>query len=1290
MVSVDVVGIKTNKSSLSFRGHNIDANSEGSKVYKFYLPKVSYNNASLVLRKFLIDDNGNVKPIPKSSEIKIPYSNSNPVLEVDPSDLKLRNNEILGYRFIIDDKDFNDRSRFIDYDDKKYNISTPSSANILQTPSSIYHILPNTFNPNTAKKTYIDAYGHEVNVDAKTVVMNHVMKYDSTLNDVIEKIPHIKKMGFKRILSTPIFGQDTLSSHGYWTANPFQITESLGHIEDFDDLQINLFKNSMGFIADGAFTDEGLTGIHFMDILRNGKQSPFVNWFELHNFPLKKIGLGILPDTEKGYANMDIRVVNSPVIWSLNKEGKPVEDFGKENPNYNPHQETFIQLYDRRLTSTQQLNEDRVFLAYDIKNPLNKEDISGWTDSVLPYAFPVDATEIIKRAKLVITASRDLNDESIPAKEFLKSWEHFELTQAQNSSGVTLWTGNKDIAKLRFTAPVSKQNNFKKEAISHTMGEMTTLDVLKSTTQVQEYIKKVGIFWTNRTSKTLRRYIAQQLASANSPQEIHNTILSKAGSSLPAELKYLTLNQIEKADSVKNNNQAPTRIEEMFLEYPPEALEVNPFISSLFAYPVFQTNMEKILYSGSMKKATLRLLSEIDKARNSQNKLLDNNMLNPQTAAITQLISDDIARFLLIKGVAPKFDIDSLLAPQNSKFYEALKNISLDKMLLEKKTPEERAAYLLDKMNKNISNISADDIKKMSNYLANKIKNITPMHIKVSNLILDKTEAGLNWRIDAAKDIAEIENFNENEVSVEETWQEILNFWADFNNGVKRYNKHSYQIGEFTDTNFGYNQKNEKFKSAGQLEQSFMDKGSFTTQTNYSYLFSLLQSLYGGFAENGQGMNVGAFEELVPKLLFGWEDTPGYLYSGNKNNLSFSHVAVGNHDKQRISHTFSMNMPLAYNEWNEGFRNQIYDDLMSSSLHYASFFDDLRSSKSLDGNFYPETFGEKFGNVLNKVSPKNLTKMAALTDAFNEMLKTLSPNDIEQYGDKEYLLQKFTSEVEKIALNGKPEAKMFFYRNYETNIADIIKVALQEQDNFAEFLANNQGRLHKELTKQASIRGKELAKMMVALPGAPTLYAGDELLESGGEEKSRNVYLQNRNRLHWENLNDKENYSHVLEHKEALEKIFNLRNDKNLTSLINGDTTLLKWQGDAGDGRYVLGLYRYNDNDDSIILVHNRGFNSSRRLPDDAARKTKINYIDMGQGLIEQIGNRNYAHKTLEKEVGLPNKLEAGRIFVDALDENRHFVVHSDGNIYKMSQSGEISYEPIELDGSVTILKRAK
>ena len=1266
MVGIEAVNLNKNykKNKIAFAGHNLSSNDFGEKTYKFFIPKVSYkNDAILELKQFTRDHRGNVdlKTAVSLPPVRIPAGQH--YVEIPVSSFELGGNEVIAYRFLIDELPLNDHHRFVQIGDDRYNLADIPSGDVLETPKSIYHLLPGTFNPKLKNEKVINALGEEIAVDDRTARLNHFMKFDTNIQDIIEKIPHIKKMGFRRILSTPLFGQDNTSIHGYWTVNPYQITERLGSMEDFKKLQINLFKNSMGFIADGAFTDEGLAGIHLRDIMRNGEKSPFKYWFDLYNFPSEPLKLGILPDTKAGYNNFDIRIVNSPIIWTVDKEGMPTGDFGKSNNGYDSKKPTYIQIYDKRLTSLEQLKSDKVFYNYAIRNIPEKDDISDWMDSVMPYSFPVNVSEIYKKSKLA------LKNKDVPAKEFLKTWNHFELSTAKEASGLSLWTGNKDIAKLRFTLPSAKQKLIEESASSTIEGIKNKNAALEATEQVQDYIAGVGEFWTNKTAKILREYIANQFAGALTVSDFKNIILAKAGKDLPEAIKYITDVQIQRA--LEDNYEAakllllPENITDALAEYPLEALEVSDDITSIFAYPSFKEKVSEKLYPAAMKDATIKILEKIDKKNILAGNLLKNGEINEENISIFQLISDDIARFILIKGLSNSFNVDDIISYSPTSL-EKLKELSVAKLGLNACEPKEAEEKLFSILKSNIKNISDKDFEKYADYLANRIKDIDKDSIKVANLIIDKSEAGLNWRIDAAKDIAEIDDFVEYDADAIETWQALVDFWKRFNSGVKAYNSHSYKIGEFTDTAVSYTNTSKKIKNGGDLEQKIIENGEFTTQSNYNYMFSTLQRYFSAMPENNGDINVDASSLIKEKFLYGWDGVPGFLYSGDKNNISFSHVATGNHDKQRIAHTFSMNMALAYKDLNSNndLASEVYDDLLKSALHYSDYY-----------HFISE---RNLNELFRYISPKNLAKMAALTDAFNKALNkaNIDPKSAED------LLHIFTKALDELAAKSHPAEKTFFFKSFEDNYSDIIKLTSQKNETFEAFARKIEHIVHDEFTKPAQIRGIELAKVMVAMPGNPTLYAGDELLELGGEEKAKNVYLQNRNRNQWEKLETKD-YGNVQRYKNELAKIFNLRNDRHLTSLVNGDTILLQNQAATPYGRELTAMYRYNNNDDCVILFNNLGFNSSRHFGENVSDRTiYIPQITMSAG-------DYYKNDQIIDSVGLPPgfKLKPGTKFVDALDSTQKFIVCDDGNIRSINyQNGEY----IKVDSAAKILKQLK
>lgn len=1261
MVSVEgIVSYKVhNKNSqVSFRGHNLSSNDAGEKVYKFFIPKVYYDNADVIIKKFQLDRNGNPDTSSASDDIVVPIKKGTGFAEINPSDIGMTTNEVLGYKFVIDGKEYNDKHRLIHTPDgSTYNMADLLSTEVLQVPKSIYHIVPSSFNPQLKRTEFVNANEEAIIADEKTARMNHFMKFDTSLQDIIEKIPHIKEMGFRRILSTPIFGQDNLSSHGYWTNNPFQITSSYGTLDDFAKLQIELFKNSMGFIADGAFTNEGLTGIHIKDILRHGNRSPFKNWFEFFNYPASNIKLGVLPDSKRAYENLEIRVVNSPVVWSVDKSGKPTADFGKVNRGYDPEKETSIQIYDKRLTSMEQLKKDEVFKSYDIKNTQNPDDITDWTDSLRPYSFPVKASEVIAKAKLA------KSDEFLLPKDYLLKWNNFELASAKDASGLLLWSGNKDIPKLRFVFPDLKKQTIYDNAPTTYDAEREIQKIETATNEVQNYIVSVGEFWTNKTAKILREYIVNELGDARTPEEFQRIISIKSGFTLPEAMKNLSLTQIGNALSdnyaASQMLQVPFDTTEALKEYPLEAIEVSDDLTTIFSYPEFKENFDSEIMPIAEKLTNL-ILNHLDSQNLPYGKFFENNIPTQNGMKTLQLISDDIMRFLILKSLNPELTIEDSIS-HKKVILEKIKNISALKMGIDSQNPSVASDTLLAIIRHNMTKISSADINLFTEQIKNKLKNVTPEKIKIADLIIDKSEAGLNWRMDAAKDIADTESFTEGEASANETWGAVAAFWKKFNDGVRLYNNHSYKIGEFTDTDIPYNETSSKIKNAGNIEQKIIEQSGYTTQSNYNYLFELLQRYYSAMPEYAQDIeNKNAPELLWDKLIKGWEGVPGFLYSGNKNNIAFSHMAVGNHDKQRISHTLSLNSLLVYknfwNEygevnWNEQLQKEVLEDLSKSHLDKSSIYPMLKNN---------DLYG-----IFDTISQRNLAKMASYTDAMGVALQVTETDS----DTSDIILHEFTKALERLAIKGSEQEKNFFYKNFEATYEDILNIVKMTNPSAAEQIEEMQPVVHKALLEPARQRGIELAKLMVAMPGNPTLYAGDELLELGGEEKSKNFSFQNRNRLHWENLKSPD-YSHVKEYRDKLSKIFNLRNDKNLTSLVTGDTILLGKQGKKGN-REVVGMYRYNENDDAIILMHNVGQTAYRHF--SAHEPVVLEKIEL------------LANSGIENS-GLPlsNSLPEGTKFVNALDNTQVFEVKSDGCLHFNNDKNYV------MNDSVVILKRVK
>lgn len=94
-------------------------------------------------------------------------------------------------------------------------------------------------------------------------------------------IPHLKDMNVNAINFGPLFES---SEHGYDTKDYYNIDKRLGDNDIFKNLVKELHDNSIRVIVDGVFNHVGRDFWAFKDLLKNGRSSKYVSWFENVNF----------------------------------------------------------------------------------------------------------------------------------------------------------------------------------------------------------------------------------------------------------------------------------------------------------------------------------------------------------------------------------------------------------------------------------------------------------------------------------------------------------------------------------------------------------------------------------------------------------------------------------------------------------------------------------------------------------------------------------------------------------------------------------------------------------------------------------------------------------------------------------------------------------------------------------------------------------------------------------------------------------------------------------------------
>ena len=1222
----------------SFSGHILTKDSHGNNVYKFFLPNAPKGTKVVLTR---LEDAGNNsytsfapekdgKKTFKTVEKEL-QGNILPSYTLYADDLNLEKGAVVGYKFKVpDQKKYvfdNTAKAFINGlndEEGAFTIATPVwTANSVK-PRVIEHLVPDSFNVSE-------------NVKAKR---NHFNRLGGNIESIKEKISYLKENGITSILGTPIFGMDH-SSHGYWTINPYQITDELGNISNFKELMLNLYKNDMRWIADGAFVNEGIPGIHLSDIVYWGAKSPFVDMFEtkdLENLPTRFGALSKNPEIDK---HIHLKLVNAPykIIFEKTPDGYYIEKSIKTN-KVDHTKPTFVQLFDDRLASEEQINGNYVFSVYDKKETENNFEIAGYRDSVQPYYHRVTLREVEDNYKKYKEVHKI--DKNIEFKNLLTKWRNFEFVESNKDGGISLWVGNSDISKKRFITP--------EKALPEGLSKDKYKQKLAAQYNVQDDTVQVGKYWTNEVARTLIEYTAKAIEekrhSAEQPvsyqeavkslidegklPESAKTILEKDNNNLSALDNILAKNVWGDGRDYKlTNTKMPETVTDGMMAFPLESIEFATDLLGVFAYPYIKNlavsedtvglsrydfykmgdkyyEMMPERYRELYKKTDNVIANDMTKqAVNILNKLsektgikfsTENGELTQEGKELYSVIYPDIAKFLVISALAPKIKPDYSKKTMLHYDVSKLRTVNFNSLNLQYEvSPEDAANSLVDKLQKGLNNISSQDIDNFVNHLSERLQNINSDSVNIAKLIVERTESGLDWRIDAAKDVGDFESVEDGLLDYNKNINHITSFWNKFNKGVREYNPRSYTIGELTDWT--------------EEERDFAPMTNFSTVSDYKYFYSFLPSLYG---KNSDGKTEGNYKGEVYKKI------DEFLNSGYASNVNFAHRFVGNHDKPRMLHVFSLDAS-GFMEENAAKKAELMEDAILNAMQKTSEF-----------------------NKLNENNQKALT----------HALETLRKGSV--------------------TVNGKQETfdmENFGTRPFDFNIDSMIQQAMQENNNFALFVNNENNKkavnklkaeiLEKMLDNNAMKRFRAMWFAMNAIPGAPTMYAGDELGMTGWETFAKNEKQENRNRLPWELLNN-EDYKFIKNFNKNINAITKIRTKEAASPLVNGTTVML-----TAPSEKSVAFYRYNDKTDAICVIHADAFTNNSL---NEKYNLYVDKIDLS---------------------GLPFGLKEGTIYHDALNFNDKYKVTNPYEIKKIDDNGNIQKD-ICLGDSGLILLRDK
>ncbi len=101
---------------------------------------------------------------------------------------------------------------------------------------------------------------------------------------VIDKLDYLQDLGVTAIYFTPIFR--SASNHRYHTQDYYAIDPLLGEREAFDQLLKTAHDKGFKVVLDGVFNHASRGFFFFNDILENGPNSPWLDWFKIEGWPL--------------------------------------------------------------------------------------------------------------------------------------------------------------------------------------------------------------------------------------------------------------------------------------------------------------------------------------------------------------------------------------------------------------------------------------------------------------------------------------------------------------------------------------------------------------------------------------------------------------------------------------------------------------------------------------------------------------------------------------------------------------------------------------------------------------------------------------------------------------------------------------------------------------------------------------------------------------------------------------------------------------------------------------------
>lgn len=159
-----------------------------------------------------------------------------------------------------------------------------NSADLFETPSWVedavwYQIFPERFARDGEHKPELKPWKSE-----PIKGFNIKLRYGGNLKGVTSRLEYLHDLGITAIYFNPIFKSPT--DHKYNIDDYYEIDEDFGTKEDFRELCEKAHSMGIKIMLDMVMNHSGIYFPPFVDVMKNGEQSKYRDWYMINKFPV--------------------------------------------------------------------------------------------------------------------------------------------------------------------------------------------------------------------------------------------------------------------------------------------------------------------------------------------------------------------------------------------------------------------------------------------------------------------------------------------------------------------------------------------------------------------------------------------------------------------------------------------------------------------------------------------------------------------------------------------------------------------------------------------------------------------------------------------------------------------------------------------------------------------------------------------------------------------------------------------------------------------------------------------